>query len=226
MLVEELRRRGLKNTLNLPPEVVDVRPWQWAGFRAGVRYTYFIELPFRLELTDKAIGTKVRKAEKLGYHCARTTEMADIMACLTETEERQHFSHGISLADLELARQLLDEENFRAYVCYAPDGQVASASVALHQRGASAIGWIGGTRTAYLRDGPNQILETFVIGDLEANGASGYDLAGANMPTISAAKSGWGALLLPYYSVESYSIRRLAKWTLNWWRYVEQRRSR
>ena len=225
MLVVELRQRGLKNTLTLPPEVCDIRPWQWAGFQAGIRYTYFIDLPFNVELTNKGIGTQVRKAEKLGFRCARTTNMSDVMACLRDTETRQGFSYGLSTADLELASQLLGEEHFRAYVCYAPEGQVASASVLLHQTGAPAIGWLGGTRTAYLGDGLNQLVETFIIGDIEAGGASGYDLCGANLPSIAATKANWGARLLPYYSIESYSVRRLAKWTLNWWRYLDQGRS-
>ena len=225
-LAAELHRRGVKNTLNLSPDIVDVRPWQWEGFRVGVRYTYMIDLPFSFEPADKAVGAKVRKAEKTGFRCDRTLKMLDVMTCLRETEERQDFSYGLTTAELELASQLLGEDHFRAYACYAPDGQLASAQIVLHKPGTPAIGWVAGARTDYLTGGPNQLLESFVIRDLEAIGASGYDLSGANIPTVSAAKAAWGGRLLPYYTVESYSARRLARWTINWWKYRYPGRSR
>jgi hypothetical protein len=226
LLVAETRRLGLKNTLTLPPEVIDVRAWQWAGFRAGIRYTLFIDFPFHMELAEKDIGKIARKAERIGYRCARTTSMADVAVCLAETETRQGFQLGLSVADLDLAAQLLGEEHLRAYVCYGPTGEPASASVVLHLRGAPAIGWLGGTRTADLRGGATQLLELFVIDDLEANEASVYDLSGANFPNIANSKATWGARLQPYYSIESYSVRRLAKWTLNWWEYLKKGRAR
>jgi hypothetical protein len=224
-LAGQMRRRGLQNTINLPPSVTDVRSWQWAGFRSGVRYTMIIDFPFRVEATDKALGQVKRKAERQGFRCDMTTNMRDVALCLADTEQRQGFSLHLSLADLELAQSLLGEEHFRGHICYAPNGEPASAAIALHVPGATAVGWIGGTRTEYLRSGPAQLLEFFAIDDLMAAGASRYDLTGANMPNIANAKASWGARLKPYYTVEGYDLRRLARWSKNWLTFQKQKRS-
>lgn len=226
MLVAEIRQRGLHNTYNLPPTVTDVRAWLWDGFQVGVKYTLFIDLPFQIEFADKAIKRAARKAERTGYRSVRTTDMNAVQACLAETEQRQGFSYGLSLKDLELAALLLGEEHFRAYVTFAPNGEPASASVILHRPDAPAILWIRGTRTAHLRDGAAQLNEFFIIDDLEAHGATGYDLAGANIPNIAVSKATWGARLQPYHNVEAYSGQRLTKWALNWWNFVKRGRSR
>lgn len=224
LLAAETRRLGLTNTLHLPPEIDDVRAWQWAGFRASVRYTLFTEFPFYLEPADTSVGKIVRRAEMAGYRSVRTTNMADVTACVTETERRQGFQLGLSTADLELAARLLGEEHFRAYACHAPNGEPASVSIVLHLPGAPAIGWVGATRTADLRGGAAQQLESVIIKDLERSGASSYDLGGANIRGIAIAKGTWGSRLRPYYTLEGYSVRKLAKWTLNWWDYVNPRR--
>lgn len=224
LLADDMRQRGLKNTINLPPNVTDIRPWQWAGFRANVRYTMVIEFPFNLQATDKSLGRIQRKTEREGFRCDRTTNMHDVAACLADTERRQGFSLGLSVADLELAQSLLGEDAFRTHMCYAPNGEPASATVALHQPGTPAIGWVGGTRNEYLRAGPAQLLEFFAIDDLTEAGASEYDLCGANIPSVAYAKAAWGASLRPYYAIEAYDLRRLAKWSKGWWEYLQQGR--
>ncbi len=137
-LVTDTKRRGLQNTMNLAPSVVDVRQWQWAGYHAGVRYTMVIDLPFASDQMDKALGRTYRKAEQAGFRGDRTTNWSDVVACLSETEARQGFRLGVSAADLRLAADLLGEEHVRAYVCYAPNGEPASAAIVLHRVGTPA----------------------------------------------------------------------------------------
>jgi hypothetical protein len=145
--------------------------------------------------------------------------MSEIEACLRETEERQSFDYRLSRQDLELARDLLGHAAFHAVVCYAQNGEPAAASVVLHAQGTRAVGWLGGARNDHLRNGVAQLTEKFVIEDLQRLGATGYDLAGANLPTVAAAKASWGGRLLPYYTLEGYSARRLASWLRDWWRF-------
>src|SRR5690554_2273896 len=44
-LAQDMRQRGLAKSLELPPQIKDVRPWHWAGFRTEVLYTYCSALP-------------------------------------------------------------------------------------------------------------------------------------------------------------------------------------
>jgi hypothetical protein len=217
-LAAEMKRRDLENTVTLVPGVADIRPWTWAGFRGGVRYTYVLPLPLIGGL-DSSIGSTIRKAEKAGYTVERTNDMDAVMSCILETEERNEFEHGLTADDLRLALSLMGEDHFRAFIGHDKNGEPASAAVNLHIAGGTTIGWIGGSRTAHLRSGIVFLLEQLMIKDAIEGGALAYDLAGANMRTIAASKAGWGSPVTPYYQLESYSVRRLARWARDWWHF-------
>ena len=216
MLARDMRRRGLAGGVPLPPEVVDARPWAWAGFRVRVEYTYQVDLPHDLRQADPKLRTNMRKAQRAGYACRRTADLREVLACLTATERRQRFSHQLSLADLELAQALLGPEHFRANVCYAPDGSPASADVTLHLEGTYARGWLHGTADDHLTYGASQLLYHHLFTDLAAAGATVFDFVGADIPALAAAKAAWGARLVPYYVVEGYAPRTVARFVRDW----------
>lgn len=222
-LVAELRDRGVVNTVTLPPSVTDVRPWTWAGFQVGIRYTYMLDFPLDLSLASKELRRKLRKSAKADLRIARTMDMSEVTYCLASSQERQGFDLGLTTKDLELARNLMGDDVFRAYAIYAADGEPASAAILLHRPGSMAIGWVAGTRTNHLQSGGNQLMDLFTCEDLHTDGATGVDLCGANIPGVAASKAPWGARLVPYYSIEAYSAKRLAKWSLNWWKFTRRR---
>jgi len=115
-IVDDMRRRGVPNAMHLPPEVDDIRPWQWAGFVIGVDYTYYVDLPFEQNAVSSNVRRNCTKAEKAGLHVRRVTDVADlgnVMACLKETEERGGFSWGLDARLLALALDLLGAEHLR-----------------------------------------------------------------------------------------------------------------
>jgi len=218
-LVKEMRNRGLASTLALPPWITDVRPWQWAGFKTGLKYTLYIKFPYDIKQARKSIQKDISKAINAGFTCEKTTDINNVFSCLLETEARQGFNHQLTLKDLELARELLGNEHFRIYVCFAPNGEPASAYIWLHLRGTWAVGWVGGSKTAYLSSGVTQFLTKFIMEDLYASGAAGIDWAGANIPGVAAAKANWGSSLAPYYTIEAYGLKQMAKWLRDWYRF-------
>jgi len=222
-LAQEVVARGLEERLLLPPEVTDVRPWQWVGYRTEVRYTYRVELPYDLRQADGMVRNRIKRAAAAGYRCERTQAFRDVHQCLLGSEARQGFRHLLSPRDLELLTDLVGEEHVRVYVCYGPDGVPASGQVVLHHPGATAIGWVAGTTREALRSGANQLLVAHMLADITAAGATSFDYVGANLPGVAAAKADWGASLIPTYTVEPYGMKSFGRWMRDWWR---QRRPR
>lgn len=222
-LANDMRERGLVGGIALPPDVTDVRPWMWAGFRIEVLYTYCVDLPYDETLMRPQIRRSMTRAAKAGYTCARVTNLNEVYSCLAETQERQGFDLGISAEDLTQAQRAMGADMFRAYVAYSPEGEAVSATVELHEPGGTAVGWLAGTKHEHLRTGVSQLLHGYIMDDLAAAGATSYDFAGANLPSVAQSKVQWGATLKPFYRVEAGTVTEFARHARKFWRFHRAR---
>ena len=211
LLAADMSRRGVVGSLALPPEIVDVRPWQRVGFHVDVRYTFYADLPYDDRILDNAVRRQITKAAKAGFRCERVASMSDVVHCVADTQHRQGFSYGMSNEDLTLIQMLAGADHVRAYVCYAPDGAPVSARVALHQPGSRAIDWLAGTTSEYLNSGATQLLLRSMLDDLYASGAIAIDFEGANLRSVASAKAQWGATLVPFYVVSTPHLKAVAR---------------
>ena len=209
-LAAHMATTGISKILTLMPEVSDVRAWRWHGFLVGVRYTFYQEFPYDLAQANQSVRAHIKKAQKAGYTCRRADSTADVSACLSETEERSGYNHEYSLEQLEALQRFLGREHLRCYTAYAPSGEPAASYGVLHNEGGHALAWIISTRTNHLPSGVTQLLHRYVTQDLENAGAAGFDLVGASLESIAAAKAGWGPRLVPHYYLQQYSPRRIA----------------
>lgn len=224
-LAARMRERKLAGMLMFGPEVSDVRPWQWAGYDVGVRYTISLDFPYDLSAADGMVRNRVKKAGAAGYRCERVLRPEDVQVCLRETEQRQGFVHRVSGEDLRLLTELLGEEQVRSYICYAPNGEPATAQVILHRPGGRALGWLVGSASEHLRSGATQLLIWEMLQDLQAAGADGFDFIGANMKSVAASKTNWGGRIMPYYTVREYGMASLLRGVRDWYRSAKSRRS-
>ncbi|MCR8641084.1 GNAT family N-acetyltransferase [Paenibacillus sp. N1-5-1-14] len=222
-LLQEFSQHQFSNTIFLPPHIQDIRPWQWAGLRTSVRYTYIIEFPYHIQQADATVRQKIKKAHKNGYIMERSTNMEHVFACLEETEAHQNFKHQITLEDLKLAYSLLGDKHFLAYVAYAPNGEPASAEIILYTPDGFGYGWACGNKREHLKYGTQFALTSYAIDDLKAMGAKGLDMCGANIPSVAQTKMSWGTPIAPYYTVDNFSIQTLTKWSRDWFRYARQK---
>ena len=220
LAAKEFRERGVINAVSFPPLIMDIRPWKWNHFQANVNFTFYSKFPYDVKTAERSVRAKIRKANELGYICERTSQMEDIVECLNDTGERQGFTSRLDAGDLNTCQSLLGSDVCRAYVCYAPDGEAVSARVALTYPGASALGWVAGTKRRYLSDGCAQLLWLFTLEDLQNSGASGFDWAGANIPSVAAAKAAWGGQLVPYYTIRQPNARAFAHNLIDFWRFT------
>lgn len=201
-LSDSLTTAGIANSIALPPGLLDARPFTWKGLRAGLSYTYLVELPRDATRANTSVGQKIRKAMARGYYAERSDDWQAIWSCLTETEASKGFSHRLALADLRLGADIMGVDSFRGYVVRDATGQAVSGGVRLHSPGHRALDWVQGTLRPALADGVNQLMYDFVMSDLSEAGAIGFDLAGANIREVALAKSSWGYPLVPYVTLE------------------------
>ena len=225
-LVAEMRRRGLADNLILSPNVTDARPWLWAGFRATVGYTVLNRLPPDATDFDSDATRRVRMAMGNGYRWTSRGDVGDVLACLAATESRKGFQYHLGEEDLRWLVASLGPDVARTYVCYAPSGDAASAAVVLHRPLGLAIVLVGGTRPEYFKEGAAQFLVHEMLQDLSDAGASGVDLAGADLPGVALWKEAWGGRLLPVFHVEPYTIRNGLRWGRDWLRQLRNVPSR
>ncbi|GGH32132.1 GNAT family N-acetyltransferase [Paenibacillus segetis] len=221
MIDKLLKVRG-SVILNLPPDISDIRPFTWRGFRADVKYTYCVDLPYSLEQASKAIRNKIRKAEAAGYRSIRSDNMEHVYQCLIETEKRQGFSHQLSVQDLILARDLMGEDAFRCYICYSKDNEPVSANISLILNQSQAIGWIAGSKSAHLSGGVVQHLQAYEFKDLESIGITRFDFTGANIASISESKSDWGGTLVPYYVIKKPGLKEVLRAGRYWYYFIKR----
>ena len=219
LMALDFKHRGLANTISFPPDIVDIREWQWLYFNALVRYTFIIDLPHDEGKISKSTRKLVASAAASNFRCERTTNMSHVIECLAGTEHRQDFEHGVTIRDLEVARELLGDDALRSYVCYAPNGEAASSRIALCKCGGTAIGWISGTKSRYLSTGAVQLLNWFTFKDLYESGAKRFDWAGGNMRGVAMAKSSWGGDLVPFYAIRQPGMKGICWSMYDAWRF-------
>lgn len=224
VMIGELLRYGGSAAYCFPPDIRDIRPFLWKGFKADVKYTYQIRLPHSLEQASPGIRNRIKKAVQEGYRCGLTHNMAEVHACLLETETRKGFSHRLSLEDLQLAQRLLGDDGLRCYVCYSPSGEPVTASVILILDGRRALFWMAGSKTEHLSHGVVQLSQHAVFDDLAAVGLQDIDLVGANLQSVARSKSGWGGELVSYYQIRLPIFKDLARTSLDWLRFHRRKR--
>lgn len=212
-----MRQLGLDNALNLPPHIYDGRPWAWAGFVMGDRYTYCVDFPWSTSLATPAVGKQVRKAERAGYECAVVTDVDGVWECIGATERRSGFSYRLDRLGLARAIEALGP-SLILYLCHDANGDPASTRVVQFVPGGRAIDWLAGTRDDHRTSGATQLLFSYVFQDLAARGACGIDLGGANGQRIAAAKSDLGGALVASRTVQSPGIKTVLRFAYGRWK--------
>lgn len=219
VMIETMLRHGGTAAYCLPPDITDIRPFLWKGFKVNVKYTYHIQLPYMIDKASTEIRSKLKKAAQEGYHSRLSQDMNEVYPCLLETESRKGFSHNLTLEDLRLAQRLLGNERLRCYVCYTKEGEPVSASLIVVMDNGWAFGWVAGSKTAHLPHGVVQQSQYFAFQDLGSLGIQGIDLVGANLPSVAKSKASWGGELVPYYQVRIPVFKEILRSSLDWIRF-------
>ena len=196
------------------PNINDIRPFQWQGWKEKVRYTYFINIedPDQLwkEFSNN-VRTRIRKCYREGVKVEKSNDdrlFFELFQCVFERKNM------ISPVMKDQFHKIFNALNENVKIYFAKLGKEAiSAMAVIMDRKGIAHEWQAGTKPEYLKLGVAQFLRWKVIEDLSSQNYRVFDLNGGGQKSIALSKSQFGGYLIPYFEVnfKSYYIYMLEK---------------
>ena len=210
-----MRTAGIANHVWLPPEIEDVRPWSWLGFRVDVAYGYILDLPWDPMSATRSFARSVARANEQGVRVQQTTDTHAIMTCVAATQGRKGYETGVTSSDLDALMAAIGD-NLRAFVATSAEGEPLASEVHLHVPGERAYGWMAGMTKLGMTLGAQALCRSVAVADTAAAGATGIELRGGNSLRLSQHIGQIGGRLVPNYGVRPYSVRAAARFGLDW----------
>lgn len=204
-ILTALGKRFGAAALHLQPEMQDLRPAVWAGFRVKPFYTYRIPLDGTESVQDGWSANAQRLFGKFtsAYEVSEDPVYAkDVIDLCTLAYDRHGRRLPVDATRLqELAGHLHEAGMANVYALHSTSEGTCEAGVVTLHDGYTAHYWIAGSRP-----GPAMtVLLGHVLQRLSASGVALFDFVGANTPSIAEFKRRFGPQLTPYYRVERTS---------------------
>ena len=197
-------------TFSLPPEIKDIRSFNWKKYTARVFYTYRDSLEHPEELFEgflPDIRRRIKKGEKLEFIIRDTSLPDDIhhaYRLINASHRRQDHPFRFRIEQFEAFLQLPElKDHFKIYTIWM--GNTPVATIVLLIDGKIAYDWISGADPLHYQSGLNQVLFWKVLQKLHDSGVGIFDFFGANTFSISKYKSAFNFELVPYYRVSKES---------------------
>lgn len=193
-------------TFSLPPEINDIRPFNWHSYSSRVMYTYRGDISNPKKILDgflPDVRRRIKKGEEYDYS-------------IRESKETEHLKSVYSMLSMSFSRQehafRFNEAQFISVLNYPgicdhinvfsiSFENIPVASIVTVTDGKIAYYWMAGGDHNYFNTGLNQVLFWKVVNILSEKGILLFDLAGANTLTISNYKSSFNFKTVPYYNV-------------------------
>jgi hypothetical protein len=190
--------------LSLVPEVDDVRPWIWDGWRAEPTFTYLLHLKGELRVSY-GVQKNARKCERSGARASTEWDLENCWSVLEKTYARQGVSIGMNRTQFFALAQTLYESNLAWMVTvYNAENQAVASRVQLSVPGSDTVyDWVAGTSPVAFAIGASPWNVLKVIEECRNRGYAYWNMCGANFETIAKFKSEFGGDLVHGFSLRS-----------------------
>jgi len=210
-LIEYLEKQGKYSQITFihTPDIRDIRPFIWKGWRVSPLYTYVLSIS-NVDDLKKKISHNARKNLK---RCKKEkiyieeSEKFDILFNLLKLT----FSRRKRLAPLnykklrKIYETLSKRRNAKLFIAFTKEGVPISARIiTLDDDFPIAHDWVAGSDPKYFSTGGTTCLLWYIIEWLSSRGFKFLDLNGANIPSIAKFKSNFGGNLEVYFMTEFY----------------------
>ncbi len=185
-----------------PFSASDMQPFIWKKFKVVPNYTYRLPLALPVEELEERMATeprnRLRKAVKDGLSVERITDYDVVKKLVLKTFDRKHKAIEKDLLD-KILSGFADASNSFAFAA-KHDGQPVSATLTIHDK-STAYYLLGGyDPTAKHRGGGNVCMWQSILHSKES-GLDTFDFEGSMLPEVERFFRGFGADLVPYFTV-------------------------
>lgn len=189
------------------PDFTDIRPFIWNGWKSNVRYTHILDID--IDLPDK-IGKKkkeIQKAIEKGIVIRKLNDSSCFYKLYIQTFERQKIRPPVpkSFFD-ELIESVCVKGSGDMWIAEVPSGEIASAEIVIWDNN-RAHSIFAASDTELRNTNPNALLINEIYNDLRKRGFKEWNHMMGNVQNLSRFMSFFGTRLVPYYGVETSSIR-------------------
>src|SRR5580704_2058518 len=187
-----------------PPEIVDLQPFIWAGFQAGLRYTYrlpVVDLDAALKSMDKSRRRDITNAERSGARVEESADFSLIIQLSEKTFRRRGLELGLRDAAFRFQKTLHKAGRCQGFVARDRSGQpLVGVWIAWDDK--RAYGLISGYDDA--AESTNAV-SLALWRSIEYTGRElklpEFDFEGSMIPGIEQFFRKFGATLMPTYTI-------------------------
>jgi len=186
----------------LPANITDVQPLLWSGLRVSPKYTYRLDLSLDEDELLRGMSAErrknIRQAAKAGYEVLKNQDPENVVTLVNQTLENAGSPvHGDELSRLVNAggdsvffNSVMQSGRALASAVAGTDGQTAYYLAGGHDSDAGDS--LAGSYALW-----NLILEA------KKRGCKTFDFMGSSVPSIERYFRGFGAMLTPYFRIQS-----------------------
>jgi hypothetical protein len=188
-----------------PPEIIDLQPFIWAGFQAGLRYTYrlpTVDLDAVLENMDKSRRRDIANAQRNGLWVEEGADFSLVVRLSEKTFTRQGLETGFRDAAFGFQEKLRNAGRCQGFVTRDLSGQpVAGVWIVWDEN--RAYGLISGYDDAVESSSAVSLALwrsiEYIARDLNLRE---FDFEGSMIPGIEQFFRKFGATLMPTYTIK------------------------
>lgn len=185
------------------PEISDIRPFIWNGWKPSIYYTYFFNLDGTVEeKISKKVRNTMRRSQKLGIALKQEND-PDLYYQLTcKTYEKQHIAQPVSKNFLMKMIEMIISNNLgEMWIARTLSGEPAAAEIVIWDNN-RAHRWSAASNVQFKDTGATSFLLFDIFQDLQKRGFREINMMAANTPHLTKFISSFNPQLVPYYGVE------------------------
>ena len=212
LFAERLRQDFAHVVLRLAPEFVDLQPFLWAGYTAGVRYTYRLQLDDEaglLSRMDSKRRNDLKRAEREGVQVESGVSLMDVLPQAENTFRRKGAALNFRAEAERLSSACAAAGNGRGFLARGKNGAVIGAAwIVWDEKRAYYL--VGGYDES-AQSGPAAALALWhaILYTTRELKLPEFDFEGSMIPPVERFFRKFGGALVPTYTVTWHRPRSL-----------------